>query len=360
MTHKERFLNALNREPVDLLACGDGLWGETHQKYVEEGKMREGEDPCLHFDMSWRTGGWLNSTADIDAGDRLIEETEETKLVMNGNGATLRWWKHKAGTPEHVDFRVKDRAGWDEHIKPHLIDIDRRRIPFEGYREARKQAAEEDRAFGWAGVAPFEQMHPTCGHEYMLMGMALDPDWVRDMVTTYAELTLMHLELLFDEEGAPDFFWVYEDMGFKEKPFMSPAMYEAIVEPGHKMLFDYAHSKGSKVVVHSCGYVEPLVPGLIRAGMDCLQAMEVKAGMDLPTLAKAYGDRIAFCGGVDIRVVASNDFDAIACELDRKIKPVLDMGSGYILHSDHSIPPDVEHDTLKYFFDYGRRITERR
>ena len=35
------------------------------------------------------------------------------------------------------------------------------------------------------------------------------------------------------------------------------------------------------------------------------------------------------------------------------------MGGGYILHSDHSIPPEVEHDTLKYFFDHGRRITER-
>ena len=64
----------------------------------------------------------------------------------------------------------------------YLLDLDRRRIPFEGYRDAKKFAAEKQRFFCWAGVAPFEQMHPVCGHEYMLMGMALDPDWVKDMV----------------------------------------------------------------------------------------------------------------------------------------------------------------------------------
>ena len=56
--------------------------------------------------------------------------------------------------------------------------------------------------FCWAGVAPFEQMHPVCGHEYMLMGMALDPEWVSDMVQTYADFTIRHLELLFIEPPA--------------------------------------------------------------------------------------------------------------------------------------------------------------
>ena len=63
MTHKERFLRALSRQPVDLLPCGDGLWGETRRKYIDAGKMQEEEDACIHFDMSWRGGGWLNSVA---------------------------------------------------------------------------------------------------------------------------------------------------------------------------------------------------------------------------------------------------------------------------------------------------------
>jgi uroporphyrinogen decarboxylase len=189
--------------------------------------------------------------------------------------------------------------------------------------------------------------------------MALDPDWVLDMVMTYADFTIRHLEVLFAEEGKPDAMWFYEDMGFKERPFMSPDMYRELVEPGHKKLFDFSHGLGLKVIVHSCGFVEPLVPGLVRAGMDCLQAMEVKAGMDVVRIAKAFGDRISFCGGLDIRIIASNDRKAIDEELERKILPILRMGSGFIVHSDHSIPPQVDHDTLVYFFDAGSRMAQR-
>jgi len=81
--------------------------------------------------------------------------------------------------------------------------------------------------------------------------------------------------------------------------------------------------------------------------------------MDMPRIAKTFGDRITFCGNLDIRIVASNDRAAIDEEIEKKIKPVLDMGSSFIVHSDHSIPPDVDHDTLKYLFERGSTITQR-
>ena len=138
---------------------------------------------------------------------------------------------------------------------------------------------------------------------------------------------------------------------------MSPAMYEALVQPGHKLLFDFAHARGLKVIVHSCGFIEPLVPGLVEAGMDCLQAMEVKAGVDMLRLAKQFGDRISFYGNIDVRHLINNDRAAIEGELLKKIPPVLKMGSGYILHTDHSEPPEVEHETMHYFLDRGREIS---
>ncbi len=280
-------------------------------------------------------------------------------MKLEGNGAKLRWIKNRSLTPEHAGFTVTDRKGWEERIKPHLLDVDKRRINREEYRELRHVSAQQNRAFCWLGLGPFEHMHPMCGHETLLMGMVDDPEWIKDMVRTYADFTIKHLEMLFAEEGLPDAFWFAEDLGFKQKPFMSPSMYRELIMPGHKRFFDYAHSKGRKVVVHSCGFVEPLVPGLVEAGMDCLQAMEVKAGMDMPRLAKRFGEKIAFCGNIDIRIIASNDRRLIDRELNRKIIPVLKMGGGYVLQSDHSVPPQVEHETLEYFFDHGRRITRR-
>jgi uroporphyrinogen decarboxylase len=356
MNSIERVANTLDLKPVDQTPIAVSPWGATVERWKSEGHIIQDEDVSEHFGQDIRTGGWLNSTADLDFESVVIEETEETVLSLDGNGAQLRRHKLHDSTPEHVDFTVKDRATWEQHAKPHLTELDRRRIPFEGYRNARAFAAEKQRFFCWAGVAPFEQMHPVCGHEYMLIGMALDPDWVKDMVQTYTDLTINHQQVLFDEEGAPDGMFYFEDMGFKTQPFMSPAMYEEIVMPGHQRLFDFAHSLGCKVIVHSCGHVAPLVPGLIEAGMDCLQAMEVKAGMDLPTLFRQFGDRIAFYGGVDVRVLINNDRAAIDAEMDRKILPVVEGGGGYVLHSDHSEPPEIDYETMRYFVERGRTL----
>lgn len=356
MTARERVHNALERRPVDRLPVTEGFWAETLTRWRAEGHLGPDEDPIDHFDLDMRRAGGINSLADLDFEPIVLEETAETILRLDGNGASLRRHKLYSTTPEHVDFKVKERAAWEEMIKPHLIQLDRRRIPFDNYREERRKAAEQERHFCWAGMAPFEQMHPMCGHEYMLMGMALDPDWVRDMVDTYADLTIRHLDVLFAEEGLPDSIWFYEDMGYKQSPFMSPKMYAEIVQPGHERLFRYAHDIGRKVIVHSCGFVEPLLPGLIEAGMDCLQAMEVKAGMDMPRLWLNFGKQISFCGNIDVRELVSNDLARVHAELDCKIRPVLAGGGSYILHSDHSIPPDVNYETYRDFLAYGRPL----
>ncbi|HJP31289.1 MAG TPA: uroporphyrinogen decarboxylase family protein [Candidatus Latescibacteria bacterium] len=356
MTSIERMANTLARKPVDRTPIAVSPWGATVERWRGEGHLKPDENVAEHFDQDLCSGGWLDSTVDLDFEAVTLEETEETILQLDGNGARLRRHKLHDSTPEHVGFEVIDRETWEDFARPRLVEFDRRRIPFEAYRQARSVAAERQRFFCWAGVAPFEQMHPLCGHENMLAGMALDPDWVKDMVQTYADLTLRHLEVLVAEEGKPDAFFFYEDMGLKARPFMSPAMYREIIQPGHQQLFDFAHAQGCRVIVHSCGYVEPLVPGLIEAGMDCLQAMEVKAGMDLPTLYSRFGDQIAFYGGIDVRTLISNDRAAIDAEMDTKILPVVTGGGGYVLHSDHSEPPEVDYETMCYFVERGRAL----
>jgi uroporphyrinogen decarboxylase len=358
LSNRERVYNILHRLPVDRLPTQVSPWGGTVKRWTAEGHLREGEDVGLHFGNALRGFGALNLVADLDFKEQVLEETDTTRLVLDGNGAKLRRHKLHEGTPEHVDFTVQDREGWERHVKPHLKERQRRRIHFDGYRAQRALAREKGQFFTLSGTGPFERMHPVCGHEYMLMGMVEDPGWVKDMVMSYVDLTIDLFDILIAEAGAPDGIFYYEDMGFKAKPFMSPAMYREIVQPGHRKLFDHAHARGCKVIVHSCGYVEDLVPGLIEAGMDCLQAMEVKAGMDLPRLFERFGDRIAFYGNIDVRTLASNDRKALDEELVKKITPVIKGGGGYILHTDHSEPPEVDYDTEKYFIQKGIEVAE--
>ncbi len=354
LTSRERILRILRREPVDRIGAYESFWGDTITKWVSEGKLAEGENVYDHFPFDFRDKGWFNMAGNIDGEEVILEEDEETRLVRNVDGAVMRWWKNKAGTPDHIDFAVKDRSAWEANVRPHLVNPDnyRKRVDIEAFAQARQAANDEERFFQWAGVNVFECMHPVCGHVNMLMGMALDPDWVRDMCNVYAELIINLMEIVFDEAGLPDGVFFYDDMGFKQKPFMSPTMYKEIVWPAHKRTFDFCHSKGLPVIMHSCGFVEPLLPALIEAGLDCLQAMEVKAGMDLVDLKKKYGRHLSFFGGMDVRTMVANDRDAIQAELDRKL-PVAMAGSGYILHSDHSIPNQVEYETYKFFLERG-------
>ncbi len=354
MTGIERIARLLRREPADRIGLFEHFWGDTRERWAAEGHVEPDEDLATHFGFDVSLCWPFNMVADLDFEPVVVEETDETVLTRDGNGALLRRHKLHDATPEHVDFAVRDRATWETLARP-LLRPERRRIDFAAYRAARRAAAGAGRFFCWSGVNVFELMHPLCGHEHMLIGMALDPDWVRDMVETYADLTVELMEILFAEEGEPDGIWFYEDMGFKERPFMSPQMYGEIVMPGHRRTFDYAHSRGLAVIVHSCGYVEPLLPGLVEAGMDCLQVMEVKAGMDPVRIKRDFGDRIALCGGMDARNLVANDREAIGRELAAKI-PVLMDGGGYILHSDHSIPDTCDYETYRFFVDEGLRL----
>ncbi len=354
MTGKERIQRLLAHQPVDRIGLFEHFWGDTLQKWQGEGHISKDEDLATHFGFDLARHWAFNCVARLDVEPEVLEETEETILTRDGNGAVLRRHKLHNATPEHVDFAVKDCAGWEELIKPHLTPtVDR--IKFEEYRRAQAHANDHDRFFCWSGVNVFELMHPVCGHEHMLVGMALDPDWVRDMANTYADLTISLMEMLFEQEGTPDGVWFYEDMGFKQSPFMSPAMYREIIQPAHKRTIDFAHSLGLPVIMHSCGFIEPLLPGIVEAGIDCLQVIEVKAGMDLLRIHKAFGDRIALCGGMDARNLVANDLDAIRSELNAKI-PVLRDGSAYILHSDHSIPTTTNYETYRFFVDEGLKL----
>ena len=73
------------------------------------------------------------------------------------------------------------------------------------------------------------------------------------------------------------------------------------------------------MIMHSCGYVAPLLPGMCAAGIDCLQVIEVKAGMDLLGLYRDYGDALSFMGGIDVRVLYNNDRREIDAEKDRAV-----------------------------------------
>ena len=354
LTGFERTKLLLNHKKPDRIGLYEHFWGDTYREWLQKGSIPEGTDFNKHFNFDIAMGGGLHLAGNIDYKPEVVAEDEDTITTKNQNYAILRTHKKHDTTPEHVGFTVNCREKWEELIKPNIVP-ETRRIGFEGYRNAKKYAADNDKFFMYSGGHIFEIMKDVCGHEHMLMGMIDDPDWISDMGRTYAEAMVAMWEMLFTQEGLPDGMFIYEDMGFKGAPFMSPQMYREFIMPYHKLTIDYAHSKNLKFMMHSCGFIEPLLPHMIEAGIDGLQVIEVKAGMDLLRIYKNFGDKLALMGGIDVRALYSNDRAIIDKELESKI-PVVKEGFAYFLHSDHSIPNTVDYETYRYFIDKGLEL----
>jgi uroporphyrinogen decarboxylase len=378
MTGKERIERILRRQPTDRIGLFEVFWTETARRWSAEGHFARPELAEDHFGLDLRRCRPLDLVANLSLGqtvadendttrlgtatgppnagrkEEVIEETDTTRLVRDGNGAVLRWIKSSSGAPEHVDFLVKDRRAWEEHIRPHLvIEANHKcRVNVELYRAMRDHCAKNSLFLTCGIVGPFDLMTPVCGHEHLLVGMALDPRWATDMVEVYTRLTLELLETLFAGEGLPDGLWVWEDLAFKQRTFLSPAMYRELLFPAHRRIFQWAHDRELPVILHSDGFVEPLLPALVEAGIDCLQPLEVKAGMDLLRVKQRFGNRIALIGGMDARALETNDRAAVRAELEAKLPGAM-AGGGYVLQVDHSVSNRVDYQTYKFFVETG-------
>ena len=81
-----------------------------------------------------------------------------------------------------------------------------------------------------------------------------------------------------------------------------------------------------------------LLPDIVNTGVDGLNPLEVKAGMDVRKVKREYGSRLTLRGGVN--AVLWDQKEAIISEI-RDLIPVLKEKGGYIFSSDHSIPNSV-------------------
>jgi uroporphyrinogen decarboxylase len=86
------------------------------------------------------------------------------------------------------------------------------------------------------------------------------------------------------------------------------------------------------------------VPELVEIGVDALNPLEVKAGMDPIQLKQTFGDKLVLHGGIN--AVLYNDLEALEAEM-RRVIPVVKENGGYIFSSDHSVPSSVSLEAFR-------------
>ena len=306
-------------------------------------------DFVQRFDLDYQSVLWWGAPGPLPDLARVIEENAETRLTSDAWGAQTRFWKHKGGTPEHVGFTCTSPEIWKRDFRDQFLAIDvRSTVDVAKVRADLAKARADDRFAVYSSLFVFEDLRRVMGDVCMLESLAADQEWVEDFC---ACITRKHLELweyVFDSAGLPDGFHMYEDLGYTRGPFCSPRMHRQLIQPWHRQLFGFIKSCGVPLVVHTCGDFRPHLPALVECGVDCIQALEAKTGMDVVKLASEWKDKLTFMGNLDIRAFESGDHRQIHDECLGKIAGMKALRAPYIFMSDHSISPAVKIADYEY------------
>jgi uroporphyrinogen decarboxylase len=343
---------ALAHREADRIPRNDGLWPETIPTWYSQG-LPVGTDIPEHFDFDIMGAGWVSHEAQ-PGFLKTIDETAEWWARRDGNGAILRYWKHKSGTPEHIAFNVKTRDQWEAH-KRQMLDVPAG-ARVDTYSSLRRmyEARARARWFCWTGVECYETAKDVFGHEQLSLIMADDPDWARDIFDTEAEIAVRALDHLERSGIRFDGGWIFGDIAYNHAPFFSPRMYRQLVMPAHARHVGWFKDRGLPVIYHTDGDFRPILPMLIEIGVDCFQPLEAKAHIDVRELKPKYGDRVSFMGNIDAMVLITNDRECIEAEVAAKL-PLAKKNGGYIYFSDHSIPPLVTWETYQFLMSLVER-----
>jgi uroporphyrinogen decarboxylase len=180
------------------------------------------------------------------------------------------------------------------------------------------------------------------GMEPYLVKMTTHPDVVTAATDRVCRFYLESNGLLYDKAADMiDGFFFGNDFGSQLDLLLSPVLFDTFVLPWVVRLSEQAHSRGFQVILHSCGAIYRVIDRLIEAGVDCLHPLQARArNMDAERLAREFGGRIAFMGGVDTQRVLNGGTPAQVRDEVRRIKELL--GPHLIVSPSHeAILPDV-------------------
>lgn len=349
MTSKERFSRMFQHKEADRVPIFDSPWAGTIARWEREG-MPKGMDWRDYFDTD------KVSTISVDITPRyeekVLEETDDYRIVTSEWGVTMKQFKEQDSTPEFLDFTVTTPEAWEKAKARMTVSKDRvdwKRLERD-YAQWQQEGHWIEGMF-WFG---FDVTHSwTVGTETMLIAMIEEPEWVEDMFDTYLDRSIQHFNMIWDAGYRFDSIFWYDDMGYKNTPFFSNEMYRGLLQKYHKKAVAWAHDHGIYARLHSCGDIMPLLPDIMDTGIDALNPIEIKAGMDVFKIKQDYGDRLVLHGGIN--AVLWDDKEAIV-EAIRQAVPVLKENGGYIFASDHSIPNSVSLENMRSIINTVKEV----
>lgn len=375
-THRQRLLAAANHEepdrvPIDFggaeftsitlpayerLKQHLGVSTETEVMSIIHSVAHPAEEILVRFDVDTRnvqpgaySGGrdhWQDENTYVDIFDVLWKRTQKD---------VDQHFLHKNG-PFHggkLSVDAIEEHDWPDPHNPGLAA---------GVHE-RVQAIKQSGDYAVCLYLPGGVIHrgyAMRGFEDYLKDLYRNPEALCRLMDKLADFWVGTAETVIEAAGPDnvDIVWFGEDLGTQDGCMFDPeGIYAKYIKPRHRRMVETVKSltNGAKVCFHCCGSAYYFVDHLIDIGVDILNPVQVTAkNMEPERLKEAFGDRIAFWGGINTqRILPFGTPDEVTAET-RRIVDILGKGGGYILNSVHNIQAEVPPENIVAMFEAGR------
>ena len=242
-------------------------------------------------------------------------------------------------------------------------DLDERYLKAES-EEQTVRNLQQDKAnycvFGKTG-GPYLRTNYVRGEEQFLMDIAGDPLLARVLVDKMADhLIDIAREQIRRWSLYDTGVWIYDDIAYNSGPMFSPKSFEKVFLPAfRRMIKEYKAAGAKYVLLHSDGNIMPILEMLVDAGIDGLNPLEKRAGMDAAAIRNRYPHLILTGGMCNTETLIHGPAERI----EREAKELIDLGrdGGFVIGT-HSISPEIPLDHFEVYHrvcsTYGNYDTE--
>ncbi|MFW9896339.1 MAG: uroporphyrinogen decarboxylase family protein [Candidatus Thorarchaeota archaeon] len=261
----------------------------------------------------------------IPTSGRVFQRVEQVKT-----GLTYAWYMDGVfHTPEIV------HSYWDQYGKPSEHINDEVNYSPKIWEEFVESLSPYFYPMGRLMIAMNEALFEGMTVGRVVYNMRKNPEFIHEVMSEYTKVNLEYVKRY--AEAGVDIAFYYDDLGYKGRSMFSIENFRTFMLPYYKKIYQECHKHGMFVIQHSCGYIDKLLPDMVDAGLNCIQALEPAAGVNLAYLKKILGDRLSFMGGMDAtRTLSFGTPKEVEEEVKRCIKAAA-FGGGYFAGPSHNI-----------------------
>lgn len=163
-----------------------------------------------------------------------------------------------------------------------------------------------------------------------------NPELVDTLLTHIVDYYFEVSRRIFDAAAdVIDIFFIGNDFGGQTGPLIGEKLFRRFFVPHLKRLADLGHDYGLRVLMHCCGGFAPLIPAMIEAGLDGVQALQPTCrGMNPADLKAEFSNKMVLMGAVDTQMLIEGTPEQARAETHR-VLDIMKPGGGYICSPSH-------------------------